>query len=68
MWISDELEHWPLERNSSAVNDTQTTPRFSKIACLHSELIAVSAVDGKLHQWRWCDPEPYKHPDVSFSE
>mgnify|MGYP002715735813 CR=1 FL=1 len=32
------------------------------IAALHSELIAVSST-GQLYQWKWSDPEPYRHPD-----
>lgn len=42
---------WP-ERDSSI--------RFTHIAALHSELIAVSS-KGELHQWRWADTEPYRH-------
>ena len=33
--------------------------KFSHIAALHSELIAVG-LDGKLHQWKWSDPHPMK--------
>lgn len=36
--------------------------RFTHIATLHSELIAVST-RGELHQWRWADSEPYRHHD-----
>ena len=32
--------------------------KFTQIACMHSELIALSE-SGKIHQWRWCDVEPY---------
>ncbi|XP_014221919.1 E3 ubiquitin-protein ligase hyd isoform X2 [Trichogramma pretiosum] len=52
LWISEELEWWN-DRIDSA-------PRFVNIACLHSELIAVSSV-GQLYQWRWSDAEPYKN-------
>lgn len=51
LWISDDLEIWP-ERDSPV--------RFTQIAALHSEFIAVST-KGELHQWRWCDQEPYKN-------
>ncbi|KAG8228758.1 hypothetical protein J437_LFUL008199 [Ladona fulva] len=54
LWMSDELEFWP---------DRQDPPtRFAMIASLHSELIAVS-VPGHVHQWRWTDAEPYRHPE-----
>lgn len=52
LWISDELEFWP------------ESTKFVQIASLHSELIGLSS-SGQLHQWRWIDPEPFKHPDVS---
>ena len=52
LWISDELEFWP------------ESAKFVQIASLHSELIGLSS-NGQLHQWRWIDPEPFKHPDVS---
>lgn len=52
MWISDELEFWP-----------DSLGRFTHIATLHSELIALSS-SGQIYQWRWNDPEPYKHADV----
>lgn len=42
---------WP-ERDASI--------RFTHIASLHSELIAIST-KGELHQWRWADTEPYRH-------
>lgn len=42
---------WP-ERDSPV--------RFTQIAALHSEFIAIST-KGELHQWRWCDSEPYKN-------
>lgn len=53
LWISDELEFWP-----------DSLGRFTQIATLHSELIALSST-GQIYQWRWNDPEPYRHPDVS---
>ena len=31
--------------------------KFSHIAALHSELVAVS-IDGRLHQWKWSDAKP----------
>ncbi|KAL7038434.1 hypothetical protein ACKWTF_009577 [Chironomus riparius] len=54
LWISDDLEFWP---------DKDGT-RFSQIASLHSEFIAVST-KGELHQWRWIDREPYKNNEFS---
>lgn len=56
LWISDDIEYWP---------DKDGT-RFSQIAALHSEFIAVST-KGDLHLWRWSDREPYKnneHPNI----
>lgn len=53
LWISEELEWWHERSNELA-------PRFIQIAALYSELIAVSAT-GHLYQWKWSDPEPYKH-------
>ncbi|XP_015437397.1 PREDICTED: E3 ubiquitin-protein ligase UBR5 isoform X2 [Dufourea novaeangliae] len=55
LWISEELEWWH-ERS------TDPAPRFVQIASLYSELIAVSA-GGQLYQWKWSEPEPYKHPE-----
>lgn len=51
LWISDDLEMWP---------EKDTTLRFTQIAALHSEFIAVST-KGELHQWRWADSEPYRN-------
>lgn len=53
LWMSDELEYWP-----------ESAGRFTHIVALHSELIALSTT-GQMHQWRWADHEPYRHPDVS---
>lgn len=52
LWISDELEFWP-----------DSMGKFTQITTLHSELIALSNT-GQIYQWRWNDPEPYKHPEV----
>jgi len=54
LWISDDLEFWP-EKDGT---------RFTQIASLYSEFIAVSA-KGELHQWRWSDREPYRNNEVS---
>lgn len=54
LWISDELEFWP-----------DSMGRFTQIATMYSELIALSS-NGQLYQWKWNDPEPYKHPDVCY--
>lgn len=53
LWISDDLEMWP-EKDSPL--------RFTQIASLHSEFIAVST-KGELHQWRWLDSEPYRNAE-----
>lgn len=58
--MSDDVEFWP-EKDASG-----NSLRFVSIAALHSELIAVTA-SGQLHQWKWSDTEPYRHPDVSFA-
>ncbi|XP_068992895.1 E3 ubiquitin-protein ligase UBR5 isoform X2 [Neodiprion pinetum] len=55
LWMSEELEWWHERCGEPA-------PRFVQIAALYSELIAVSST-GQLYQWRWADPEPYKHPE-----
>lgn len=55
LWISDDLEQWPERCDAGPL-------RFTHIATLHSELIAVST-RGELHQWRWADSEPYRHHD-----
>ncbi|XP_030767956.1 E3 ubiquitin-protein ligase UBR5 isoform X5 [Sitophilus oryzae] len=51
LWISDDLEFWP-----------EPAPKFSQIATLYSELIALST-NGQLYQWKWNEHEPYKHPE-----
>lgn len=55
--VADNLQYWP-ERQGSL-----TALRFSHIAALHSELVAVSTT-GQLYQWRWADKDPYVHPEV----
>lgn len=55
--VADNLQYWPERQgNLSAL-------RFSHIAALHSELVAVSTT-GQLYQWRWADKDPYVHPEV----
>ena len=54
--VADNLQFWP-ERAGT------TLPKFSHIAALHSELVAVS-VTGQLYQWRWQDKEPYSNLEV----
>ncbi len=46
-----------LQENSSA--------RFTHIAAMHSELVAVN-VNGQLCQWKWSDPEPFHNKEVSW--
>lgn len=47
--VSDVVEMWPQ-------SDDQ---KFVQIACLHSELIAISN-KGQIHQWRWSDALPFE--------
>lgn len=54
LWISDDLEFWP---------EREQCIRFTQIASLYSEMIGIST-KGELHQWKWSDPEPYRHPEV----
>lgn len=54
--VADHLQMWPSDRNSDK------PPRFTHIAALHSELIAVTS-SGQIHQWRWNDAAPYTSPD-----
>ncbi|MPC22949.1 E3 ubiquitin-protein ligase hyd [Portunus trituberculatus] len=55
--VADNLQYWPERQgNLSAL-------RFSHIAALHSELVAVSTT-GQLYQWRWADKDPYVHPEL----
>ncbi|CAG9865425.1 unnamed protein product [Phyllotreta striolata] len=51
LWISDDLEFWP-----------EPFLKFTQMATLYSELIAVSST-GQLYQWKWNEHEPYKHPE-----
>lgn len=53
--VADNLQYWPEKPGSPA-------PRFSHIAALHSELVAVSTT-GQLYQWRWADHNAYMHAD-----
>lgn len=45
--ISETIELWPGDR------------KFVQIACMHSELIAISST-GQIHQWKWSEPLPYE--------
>lgn len=54
--VADHLQMWPLDRYQD------TPPKFSHIAALHSELIAVST-SGQVYQWKWTDSSPYHNPD-----
>lgn len=53
LWVSEELEYW------------DSSIRFTHIAALHSELVAIST-QGQLHQWRWADAHPYQRNDVNI--
>ena len=50
--LSEELEFWP-EKGA-------TPPRFTSIAAMYSELIALSTT-GQIYSWKWTDPEPFRH-------
>lgn len=50
LWMSDDVEFWP-----------ESHIKFVHIAQLYSELVALSST-GQLYQWKWNEPEPYKHP------
>ncbi|CAL4094503.1 unnamed protein product, partial [Meganyctiphanes norvegica] len=54
--VADNLQFWPEKPGSPA-------PRFTHIAALHSELVAVSTT-GQLYQWRWADNNGYSHSDI----
>ncbi|CAB3359067.1 Hypothetical predicted protein [Cloeon dipterum] len=54
LWVSDEVDYWPTRGG-------EMSHRFSMIAALHSELVAVNQYTGQLHQWRWADAEPYRN-------
>ena len=58
LWLGDELEFWPEKSGS------KEPVRFTKIAVLHSELVAVSS-NGHLYQWRWCDMTPFRGDNPS---
>uniref|UniRef100_A0A6G1SD51 E3 ubiquitin-protein ligase UBR5 n=1 Tax=Aceria tosichella TaxID=561515 RepID=A0A6G1SD51_9ACAR len=54
--ISESIEFWP----------TNSDRRFVQIACMHSELIAISNT-GQIHQWKWSEPMPFegiRHGDL----
>lgn len=45
--ISETIEMWPGDK------------KFVQIACMHSELIAISST-GQIHQWKWSEPVPFE--------
>uniref|UniRef100_A0A0L8I213 UBR-type domain-containing protein n=1 Tax=Octopus bimaculoides TaxID=37653 RepID=A0A0L8I213_OCTBM len=49
--FGEDLQFW-TEKDGSF-------PKFSHIAAMHSELVAVST-NGCLYGWKWSDPEPYR--------
>ncbi|KAK2726284.1 hypothetical protein QYM36_000668 [Artemia franciscana] len=55
LWWSDEVEFWPERGYPHPV-------KFTQIAAMHSELIAISS-SGHIYQWRWSEPEPFRHPE-----
>ena len=54
--FGDQLQFW-----TDSNNDT-VYPRFTHIACLHSELIAIN-IHGQLCQWNWHEESPYQDQD-----
>ncbi|GAB1606363.1 E3 ubiquitin-protein ligase UBR5-like [Argonauta hians] len=50
--FGEDLQFW-TEKDGSF-------PKFSHIAAMHSELVAVS-ISGCLYGWKWSDPEPYRN-------
>ena len=52
LWLGDELEFWPEKQGVAPI-------RFTAIAALHSELVAVSS-SGHLYQWCWTDLSPQR--------
>ncbi|CAF1555560.1 unnamed protein product, partial [Adineta steineri] len=54
--FGDQLQYW------TDTNSENTYPRFTHIACLYSELIAIN-INGQLCQWNWQDDYPYQDPD-----
>lgn len=57
--LGEDLQHWP-ERGDGQ------EPRFTCIAALHSELVAINTA-GQLCQWKWTEPEPFTSTEVSPS-
>jgi hypothetical protein len=47
--ISESVEFWP----------TSSDKKFVQIACMHSELIAISNT-GQIHQWKWSEQMPFE--------
>jgi E3 ubiquitin-protein ligase EDD1 len=60
LWVSDEVDYWPTRGG-------EMPHRFSMIAALHSELVAVNQFTGQLHQWRWADADAYRIVEVRQS-
>ncbi|CAF1070306.1 unnamed protein product [Rotaria sordida] len=54
--FSDQLQFW------TDTNSNEIYPRFTHIACLYSELIAIN-INGQLCQWNWHDDYPYQDYD-----
>ena len=65
--LSDEIEFWPDRQSSGQQTSTSSlgsasAPRFTHIAAMYSELIALSTT-GQILSWKWTEPEPYRHLD-----
>ncbi|CAF4062686.1 unnamed protein product [Rotaria sp. Silwood2] len=56
--FGDQLQFW------TDTNSDNIYPRFTHIACLYSELIAINT-NGQLCQWNWHDDYPYQDYDNS---
>ena len=65
--LSDEIEFWPekpinSEQKSTFSSGSDAAPRFTSIAAMYSELIALSTT-GQILSWKWTEPEPLvQHP------
>ena len=54
--FGDQLQFWTDPTTDNGY------PRFTHLAALHSELVAIN-VHGQLCQWNWHDDYPYQDPD-----
>ena len=62
-WYRNVLLNMLLFTFTNFILQDGTFPRFSSIAAMHSDLVAIGT-NGQLYSWKWNDFEPYKHPEV----